>query len=181
MCKHADNTKQIIDHILGEVYPQLTAKIIYAVNCLRSEQSEAPDKYVVMNIIADLRNEFNSLVTYEQKLVFPSVLKVFLTVKENEPIPNLVELLKLTKSKEYKLMHHVKKIDALIEHSLWNSAAQQVLTKAFSHEFIVEKKAWYKMIDERLNTCNCFKKNYFEMAKFYDQNIHPIKSGNTTK
>lgn len=171
MCKHAENTKQIIDHILIDVYPQLNNKIADALACLETVQVSSPDLHVMFNLINEVKNELTSLLTYEQKLVFPSVLKVFLSKSVNTPMPNLADLLQLTRSKEHKLMHHIKKIALMLQKPLWEVKAQQILVDAFFTDFVEEKAAWYKMIDERLNSCNCFKKNYFEIAKTEDKKI----------
>ncbi|MBH2004543.1 MAG: hypothetical protein I8H66_07630 [Sphingobacteriia bacterium] len=169
MCKHADQTKRIIDHLLSEVYPGLMSKIKYALSCVYQESSDAPDKLVMIDLIGDLKNEFSSLITYEQKLVFPSVLKVFLTKKENETLPNLVDLLQLTKSKEHKIMHHVKRLMNMLEKPMWNTTEQEILAKAFVNEFMLEKQLWYQMIDDRINTCGCFRRNYNEIEKMYNK------------
>lgn len=171
MCKHADQTKRIIDHLLSEVYPGLMSKIKYALSCVYQESSDAPDKLVMIDLIGDLKNEFGSLITYEQKLVFPSVLKVFLTKKENERLPNLVDLLQLTKSKEYKIMHHVKRLMNMLEKPMWDTTEQEILAKAFVNEFMLEKQLWYQMIDDRINTCGCFRRNYSEIEKMYNKRV----------
>ena len=169
MCKHADQTKIIIDHLLEEVYPLLGLKIKYALDCNNLQHSIAPEKQVMTELITDLKNEFNSLVTYEQKLVFPSVLKVFLANKDNETLPNLGDLLQLTKSKEHKLMHHARRLALMLEVPMWDTQAQAILAKAFLTDFTIEKLNWYKMIEDRTKSCSCFKKNYFKGENLYQK------------
>ena len=173
MCKHAENTKQIIDHLLVDVYPQLNNKIADALNCLETTLDSSPELPVMINLINEVKNELTSLVTYEQKLVFPSVLKVFHSESVNTPMPNLADLLQLTRSKEHKLMQHIKKLALMLQTPLWETKAQQLLVTAFVTAFVEEKAAWYKMIDDRLNSCSCFMKNYFEITKLQAKKIAP--------
>ena len=79
MCEHAHQAKQMIDYLTASVYPMLGSKITNALHCKHLEHKHIPEKQVMVNLIGDLKNEFSSLITYEQKLVFPSVLKVFET------------------------------------------------------------------------------------------------------
>ncbi len=171
MCKHAENTKQIIDHIMVDVYPLLNNKIADALTYLETAKATPPDLHVLINLINEVKNELTSLITYEQKLVFPSVLKVFHSESVNTPMPNLADLLQLTRSKEHKLMHHIKKIALMLQKPLWDAKSQQLLVAAFVTAFVEEKAAWYKMIDDRLNSCSCFKKNYFELSKLQAKKI----------
>lgn len=181
MCKHADHTKEIIDHLLEEVYPLLELKIKYALDCTNLQHSSAPEKQVMTDLITDLKNEFHSLVTYEQKLVFPSVLKVFLAKKENENLPNLGDLLQLTKSKEHKLNHRAKRLALMLEVPMWDTQAQNILANAFLTDFATEKLNWYKMIEDRTNSCSCFKKNYFKMVQLYQKKPAFPKDQSTSK
>jgi len=173
MCKHAENTKQMIDHLLVNVYPQLNIKITDALTCLETAQAFSPDLHVMFNLINEVKNELTSLITYEQKLVFPSVLKVFHSESVNTTMPNLADLLQLTRSKEHKLMHHIKKIALMLQKPLWDAKAQQIMVTAFVTDFVEEKAAWYRMIDDRLNSCSCFKKNYFEITKLQTKKLTP--------
>ncbi len=183
MCKHADETKIMINHLLEEVYPLLALKIKYALECNHLQHSLAPEKQVMNDLMTDIKNEFQSLVTYEQKLVFPSVLKIFLATKEQDIMPNLGDLLQLTKSKEHKLMHKIRRLALMLEDPQWDIEAQSILAKAFLTNFTTEKLNWYKMIENRTKSCSCFKKNYFKLEKSYKTNSilpneHPFTNPN---
>ncbi len=170
MCKHADNTKEIIDHLIKDVYPLLNQEIDKAAHCTNLELSNVPEKEMVKDLLIHLKNEFHSLATYEEKLVFPSVLKVFNAKKEQTVLPNLVDLLRLTRSKEHKINDYVKKINILISNHLWETELQDHLVEMFSNNFFKEKAVWNNMIEDRVASCGCFKKNYFEMARLYEHN-----------
>lgn len=175
MCKHADHTKEIIDHLLKDVYPLLNQEINNAEQCTNLELSKVPEKEMIKDLLINLKNEFHSLATYEEKLVFPSVLKVFSAKKEQTALPNLVDLLKLTRSKEHKINHYIKKIEALVSNHLWETNRQDNLVEVFKNNFIKEKAVWNKMIEDRVASCGCFKKSYFEMARFYEHNsLNPV-------
>ena len=175
MCKHADHTKEIIDHLLKDVYPLLNQEISSVIQCTNLDLSKVPEKDLVKDLLINLKNEFHSLVTYEAKLVFPSVLKVFNAKKEQTALPNLVDLFQLTRSKEHKINHYVKKIEALLSNHLWETNMLDHLVDSFKSNFVNEKDLWNKMIQDRIASCGCFKKNYFEMARFYQHNsLNPV-------
>lgn len=112
-----------------------------------------------------IKNDFSSLVTCEQKLVFPSVMKVFNAKTAKEvPMPNLFDMMQLTRSKEHKIMAHVNTLSNLLSTNTWNKGAikQHDLVHAFSESFMKEKYKWNKMIEDRLNACSCFRSNVFK-------------------
>ncbi len=165
MCNHSDQTKQIIDHLSNEVYKTLEIKIKKALDCKIFAKSTIPEKQIVVDLILQIKDEFHSLITYEQKLVFPSVLKVFLAKKVNAELPDIANLLQLTISKEHKLINYVKKMAIVLKNNLWETQAQNDLVSAFLIDFVHEKMLWNKMILERISSCGCFKKNYFDIIQ----------------
>ena len=181
MCEHANQTNEFMNHLTLELYPALGQKIHNALNCSFMQGSETPEKQVMADLISDIKNEFHSLITYEKKLVFPSVLKVCEEKKENEKLPNLLDLLQLTRSKEHKLMHHVRRLIILLEVPLWNTREQEELARAFSHDFAAKKLEWYKLIEELVNTCDVFHKNYMEIVKLFNSKGGLTSSPNSVK
>ncbi len=161
MCNHADQTSQIIEHLSNEVYPMLELKIQKALDCKILAKNTIPEKQIVVDLILQIKDEFHSLVTYEQKLVFPSVLKVFLAKKASAELPDLANLLQLTSSKEHKLINYVRKMAIVMKHKLLDTHAQDDLISAFLNDFVNEKMHWNKMIQDRLSSCGCFKRIYF--------------------
>ncbi|TAH11691.1 MAG: hypothetical protein EAZ12_03580 [Sphingobacteriia bacterium] len=181
MCKHADQTKEVIDHLLNDVYPLLDLKIDHALQCFNLGASITPEKDLINDLLVNLKHEFHSLATYEEKLVFPSVLKVFHAKKAKTSLPNLGDLLQLTNRKENRINHYVAKIDQLINYHLWETGKQEELVYAFSNNFVQEKACWNKMIQDRLSSCNCFKKNYFEVARLYEDNLLNLANRSSKK
>lgn len=179
MCKHADHTEEIINHLIKDVYPVLDLRIDDALHCSNLESSKVPEKDLVHNLLFNLKDEFHSLATYEQKLVFPSVLKVFHAKKAKTTLPNLGDLLQLTRRKEDKINHYVLKINALIANHLWKTEKQEKLVNEFTKSFAAEKMLWNKMIQDRITSCECFKKNYFDMARLYESNELNSLSGSS--
>ena len=179
MCNHADQTKQIIDHLSNEVYKTLELKIKKALDCKIFARTTIPEKQIVVDLILQIKDEFHSLITYEQKLVFPSVLKVFLAKKVSAELPDLANLFQLTNSKEHKLINYVRKMAIVLNKILWDTQVQDDLVSAFLNDFLHEKMLWNKMIQERISSCGCFKKNYFDMVqlKKNETEIHnPLKN-----
>jgi len=165
MCNHADHTNKIIDHLKIEVYPLLQSAISSSIDCKFLKESSAPEKPIVMELLDQIENEFQSLITYEQKLVFPSVLKVFKAKKSSTSLPNLSDLLQLTKSKEHKLIHHIAKLELALKHKKWDSVLQDNLVYIFLEDFVHEKLLWNKMIQDRIESCGCFKRNFFDQVQ----------------
>ena len=165
MCKHADHTNEIIDHLKIDVYPLLQSTISNSIDCKFLKESNAPEKPIVIDLLVQIKNEFQSLITYEKKLVFPSVLKVFKAKKSSTSLPNLNDLLQLTKSKEHKLIHHIAKLELALKHKKWDSVLQYNLIHVFLENFVREKLLWNKMIQDRIESCGCFKRNFFDQVQ----------------
>lgn len=165
MCKHADQTAEFIQHLLENVYPCLDLKIHNAISCTYLNDYHQDQRAHLVDLMHVIRNDFNSLVTCEQKLVFPSVMKVFGAKTASEaPIPNLFDLMQLTRSKEHKIMSHVQQLVSLLETNIWKHGAikQHDLAESFTNSFLKEKNRWNKMIEDRLNSCSCFRSNLFK-------------------
>lgn len=162
MCKHADQTAEFIAHLLDNVYPCLELKIQNAIHCSFLKDYDAEATTYLKELMQQIKNDFSSLVTCEQKLVFPSVMKVFNAKSAKEvPIPNLFDLMQLTRSKEHKIMAQVNTLTSLLSTNTWNKVAikQHDLANAFNDSFVKEKYKWNKMIEDRLNACSCFRSN----------------------
>ncbi|WP_439506275.1 hypothetical protein [Sediminibacterium sp.] len=164
MCKHADQTEELIKHLLENVYPCLELKLQNAINCNFLKEYDEEQQAYLVELMQNLRNDFSSLVTCEQKLVFPSVMKVFNAKSSKELVlPNLFDLMQLTRSKEHKIMAHVHHLTSALDTNTFKNGAikQHDLAESFSGTFIKEKFRWNKMIEDRLNSCSCFKSNIY--------------------
>lgn len=175
MCKHADQTEEFILHLLENVYPCLELKLQNAIHCVFLKEFDEEHKTYLIELMEILRNDFGSLVTCEQKLVFPSVMKVFNAKAAKEVTnPNLFDLMQLTRSKEHKIMTHVHNLTSLLETNTFKSGAikQHDLANAFTNNFVYEKYRWNKMIEDRLNACSCFRSNIFKGLGIDPQTNH---------
>lgn len=165
MCKHADQTEELIQHLLENVYPCLELKLQNAINCVFLKEYQEEEKSYLVELMHNLHNDFSSLVTCEQKLVFPSVMKVFNAKAAKEvALPNLFDLMQLTRSKEHKIMTYVHNLSSVLETNAFKNGAikQHDLADSFNTNFVKEKYRWNKMIEDRLNSCSCFRSNVFK-------------------
>jgi len=108
-------------------------------------------------VLIDLKIEFYSLRTYEDKLVFPEVLKVFNTKNSNfKSNANIKELISLTQKKETKILEFLQILDS--ENSEKEGPMKDVIQYFFDSYFPI-KKQWYAMLDNLNTTCACFIQN----------------------
>jgi len=165
MCAHADNTNETIELLVQKLYPAIQHQFILISSCNDCVTSNPDNPNAALyNLLNELKNEFQSLITYENKLVFPSVIKVFdkKGANENSPTPSIADLLKLTKSKEQKIVQLATEVQAEI--SMMDLADKEAtvnkLIHLFQNDFVSEKNKWNNMIQARLDSCSCFIKQY---------------------
>ncbi|MCS6818974.1 MAG: hypothetical protein RMJ53_00710 [Chitinophagales bacterium] len=158
MCLHAQSANDLIQFLMKVVYPSVQyhfLEVVWKGNFLPEEKSNGVD-----HILSDLKSEFNSLYTYETKLVFPAVLRTFdknIQYRVTNT-PDIYELVDLTRRKENRMR---TLIDELKKHVLPESEKNQSIEKlidSFETEFFPAKEDWNDMINNRLSTCSCFKK-----------------------
>jgi hypothetical protein len=164
MCRHATNTNDSIDGLINDLYPRVVAQLDAALPIVKQLPAHKP--YLTLaDAFFNLRQEFLSLAAYEDRLVFPSVMKVFSQKKGQPPTrhPNIAELQALTKIKEQKLqLLTLQLADQLqgIKHAQAHRALQRICGIMLS-EFAEAKQAWNSMIDDRRSTCACFMRFQF--------------------
>ena len=170
MCSHADNSAQIIAHLTDEVYADISQEINAVGETLFVEKN---GKYsaAIRAIFSALKSEIQSLVIYDTRLVFPSVLKVFSKAPNTGVQPNVAELQTLTKIKAHRIGALCAELETLCETE--NSPSpkirfQKIIT-LLKDDFAGGRRLWDAMIDERLNTCACFRKNAFSPK---NKNLH---------
>jgi hypothetical protein len=169
MCKHVQHLGEQVRKFQEITYPHLTVVLSHALQCNVASQSAIPEKKVAKDVIQAIQSEFHSLITYEQKLVFPAILQLFDHKHRSKHTPDLAHLLQLTKSKEHKLhgfvgtLYAVLQTDALQIHS---GCEARVVSK-FEDMFFPEKQIWNQMIADRINHCACFRKNMIQASGFH--------------
>ena len=162
MCKHAENTADLINTFLEDLYPELTNEIYFVNQALLVDGGKHYSQQI-HEIFAGIKNEFNSLKAYEIKLVFPAVLKAFDKKKSNrhneDKSPNIAELQKLTNVKVQRLLALTDELNKIVSESNYAKKHQEFerINSIFNVRFFECRKRWNAMLDERLQTCACFK------------------------
>lgn len=169
MCKHAQHLGDQVKKFQEITYPHLTIVLTHALHCNAANRAAIPEKKVAKEVIHAIQTEFHSLITYEQKLVFPAILQLFDHKHNSKHTPDLANLLKLTKSKEHKLhgyvgtLHTILQIEALQVHS----GCETRVVSQFEQVFFPDKQVWNQLITDRINNCACFRKNMIQASGFH--------------
>jgi hypothetical protein len=158
MCLHAQSANDLIQLLMKVVYPSVQYHFLVVVwkgNFLPEEKSNSTE-----SLLSDLKSEFNSLFTYETKLVFPAVLRAFdkNTKSTANSNPDIYELLDLTQKKEKRIQNLVAQLKSNLLAETENKNSLKQLVETFDNEFFPAKNDWNNMIMQRLSTCACFMK-----------------------
>ena len=160
MCQHGDLTKSLIEGLVQELYPAIQHQFIVVSSADNNlHAANDPRHQLVQELINDLKNEFQSLISYENKLVFPSVLRAFDKKTDHAPAatPNIAELQSLTAIKEQKIAHILDNLSSEIDRPpVAPDNEIHKLIRLFTNDFTMERIKWNKMIRNRLNSCACF-------------------------
>jgi len=165
MCAHANNTNESIELLVQNLYPAIQHQIILCSSCINciSENPNNPNA-ALYQLLNELKIEFQSLLTYEIKLVFPSIIKVFdkNSKHQNSSAPSIEDLLHLTQSKEQKIIELASDMKIQISISDFSDMDSSVckLIELFINDFAIEKTKWNNMIQARLLSCACFATKY---------------------
>ena len=158
MCLHAQTANNLIQLLMKVVYPSVQYHFLVASwknNVVLNDE----DNCTIEDIVSDLKTEFNSLFSYETKLVFSAVLRAFeAEANATYASPNINELIDLTQKKEKRIQHLLQDLKATITIQDKNYEPLKQLVTAFEIEFFPAKEDWNDMITNRLATCACFKK-----------------------
>jgi hypothetical protein len=141
MCSHYVSAQDLVSDITERIHSQIE---------LMFESLED----LSLPILFDVKLEFGSLKTYEEKLVFPEILKVFNTKnKDYKSNANIQELILLTQKKDAIILEYLNLItsnEGMMDHRLHE------LITYFQEEYFPIKKQWYDMLDYLSKTCTCF-------------------------
>lgn len=157
MCGHSASANKIIEELLHELYPAIQHQFVLF-HAAGYEDIHPSSR--IHELVTSLKNEFQSLVTYENKLVFSSVLKVFNSASQDvSHLPDIEDLQHLTKHKEQRIAALVSEIEAEIGPCAPDGKEPVLqLVSLFRNEFARHKKRWNAMISNWLTSCNCFKR-----------------------
>ncbi len=145
-------TGECIKNLIHELYPSIQYQfvLITSENDLANTDNGANKK--MNELLNGLKNEFQSLTSYENKLVFPSVLKKFETNKQSDNTQqiNIADLQQLTIGKEHRLMQMSDKLSSEIKKSKQSKKDSSIikLTQIFKNDFAVQKSKWNQIISK---------------------------------
>ncbi len=152
MCGHSDSADKIIQKIVHEVYPAIKEQFYLA-------ETDVDDVHFYVALTA-LKTEFSLLSTYETRLVFPSILKVFNTKHHTAlpELPNIAELQQLTRHKEQRLLQLVQGFAKEYAKTEMKNPAVDKLIRLFYEDFTLIKNEWNNMVSVWQKGCACFQK-----------------------
>lgn len=140
MLSKSDSAEKMIQRILQEFYPAVEAQF----ELVRVGNENAQ----IYAALSALKSEFLSLVAYENRLVFPAILKVF-TMKhspETSETPNVAELQQLVRNKEQRLLQLVHNFSKEYKKLEMTDVAADKLIQLFDEDFICIKSQWGEII-----------------------------------
>jgi 3'-phosphoadenosine 5'-phosphosulfate sulfotransferase len=162
MCATSSTLKTEIQQMLAGLYSTIQFQFIAVDASFVFDENEKEKNNQLFGVFIQLRNEFQSLEMYESKLVFPSVIKIFEQKKsiKNKTVPNILELLELTKSKENKLFQLVENLELELKTSdeSFDKMEIEKLISIFKTNFFQQKNDWKKLVEDKLNGCACLQK-----------------------
>lgn len=153
MCGHSDSADKITRRIMEELYPTIKEQFSLA-------ETDIDDVHCYV-ALTTLKTEFFLLSTYETRLVFPSILKVFNTkhLTELPELPNVAELHQLTRHKEQRLLQLVQAFLREYEKAEVPNPAADKLIRLFYEDFTNIKNEWNNMVSIWSKGCACFQRS----------------------
>lgn len=160
MCTHYSYGVEITNKITTDVYPYISCLVNEVIE-MELQLSEEKQNTSLLENIYLLKSEFDSLKNYEEKLIFPSVLKVFDSKDKPEfkPTLNLKELERLTQHKELTILKITNNIQ--LNYDVDKQELKDILDKlihTLQSDFVEVKNQWRKMLSGWNAECPCFQK-----------------------
>lgn len=147
MCTTVNRYQSKIDTLKNKIYPSVS-DLLSEVSCYRN----VFDYDNLEPSINTLSNEFSSLCSVEEKLIFPAIISVFNTNNGNPDFfPNVQEIVQLTLSKEQKIYKSLLDIQAIVNvdnNHYSNDFEKQVLQliHIFNEAYFPCKKQWIALL-----------------------------------
>lgn len=109
MCATVNKYEKKIDKLHHTIYPQIS-ELLNEIICYRNLYNyEGLDE-----MVKSLYKEFNSLSSFEEKLVFPAITSLFRQDAEKDFFPNIPEIIKLTGNKVAKIKTYLAEIKNIV-------------------------------------------------------------------
>lgn len=146
MYSHAQTTKDLIQLLMKVIYPSIRYQflmVIWKGDFMQEDKTSGSE-----DVLNNLSSEFNSLFTYETKLVFPVVLRVF--DKESDSLlnteANVHELIELTQKKEKRIRQLLSDLKDSLAADAKRSQPIDLLIETFEKEFFPVKENWNNIL-----------------------------------
>lgn len=138
--------------LIHELYPSIQYQLVLITSENDLANAEDSKNKKMFELLNGLKNEFQSLTTYENKLVFPFVLKKAETHKQagNTQQINIADLQQLTMGKEKRLVQLAEKLSSEIKKSKLSKKDNSIakLTEVFKKDFTDQKNKWNTIISK---------------------------------
>lgn len=112
------------------------------------------------------------MANYENKLVFPAVLKIMGLAGKNKAAlhPNLPELFNLIHKKEQKIYQYLEQLNSSLDYEDQSPALAHIRNKlrTISDKFKESKMEWHHHIEESVMSCSCFNQ-YLNHSAFVER------------
>jgi phosphopantetheine adenylyltransferase len=166
MCKTNQQIKHQLTSFENVIYPGLIEALERAASCDINETSSVRGQQVLKEMVASIQAIFQSLITYEKKLVFPAITQLFEKASIATHTPNLADLLQLTKSKEHKIHSLVRTLATVLQTDtlLMHSNCYDKLVEEFDAYFFAAKEKWNTILIHKINNCACFRKTLIQAS-----------------
>lgn len=141
-------TNKVIESLVHELYPAIQHQFILISSANDLSNTDNSHYERIYELLNDLKAEFQSLTTYENRLVFPSVLKVFDRKEQGTQHPNISALQQLTEGKEHRLLQLTDELSVEVEKSDLGKTPNSIneLIRLFKNDFAEQKSKWNKII-----------------------------------
>jgi hypothetical protein len=170
MCATVNKYQATINELQNVIYPSIL-NILEEVVCYRNiYEYEGLEKCIVA-----IKEEFSSLCSLEDKLVFPAIISVFNSKKEDSFFPNIQEIIFLTSNKENKiktLVSSIIDITKINKNQLQTDFEKEVyeLIQLFNDTYFPSKHKWISLLqmltpksvackNRSLSGCKCTEKS----------------------
>lgn len=166
MCATVNKYERKIQKLQKVIYPQIS-DLIEEIKCYIDVYNyDGLEENVSM-----LQREFSSLISVEDKLVFPVILSVFKNDFDFKYFPNIAELLHFTSAKNAKIKIYLSNIEKIIiikEVQVIGDFEKDILRliQMFSEVYFPAKQRWNALLqmltpesitceNRKNNTCKC--------------------------
>ncbi|PZQ98271.1 MAG: hypothetical protein DI539_29515 [Flavobacterium psychrophilum] len=151
--EHKSTAHAVIESLMYELYPVIQHQfVLVALRHDMSTPENSPYNNKVIELVNCLKSEFQSLTNYENRLVFPVVLKREAQYSSNSDTPNFEDLQQLTRGKEQRILQLANDLSIALEKTDLNKTDDSItdLISLFKKDFATYKRKWNKTMTNLL-------------------------------